>query len=448
MRIDGFEQVVTDAWRATLPGADPCRLLDFKLRRTARALQSWSMKTVGSVRSQLFMARELIAQFDKAQESRELSAAERELHKGVKLMSLGLASLSRTICRQRPRIRYLEEGDANTKFFQLQACHRNRKNVIPALQHDGTWFSADQAKADIIFEYYNGILGKPFSHEHSIRLDGLLPQLDLSTIDACFSEQEVWDTIKCLPGNRAPGLDGFTGLFYKVAWPIIKTDVMNAIHALWSLDSRSFNLLNDALLVLLRKHNAPTMLKDFRFQHIGFPRRWLDWTSILLSTASTRVLVNGRPGRRIAHARGQRQGDPISPMLFVIVMEVLNSLIKEADRRGVLTPLPGQVVNHRASPYADDLVVLLAPDPEDMSCLSQILHLFAEASGLVTNQEKCVASPICCDADVVPVVHAVFPFTVAPLPSRYLGIPLSLCHLLTSVGLMNNRSSMTSLLEF
>ena len=46
-------------------------------------------------------------------------------------------------------------------------------------------------------------------------------------------------------------------------------------------------------------------------------------------------------------------------MLFVIVMEVLNSLIREADRRAVFTPLPGRAIVHRASLYADDLVVLV-----------------------------------------------------------------------------------------
>ena len=69
----------------------------------------------------------------------------------------------------------------------------------------------------------------------------MLPQLDLSGIDACFSEQEVWDTIREMPADRAPGPDGFNGLFYKVAWPIIKQDIMNAINAMWSLDARSFH---------------------------------------------------------------------------------------------------------------------------------------------------------------------------------------------------------------
>ena len=77
-------------------------------------------------------------------------------------------------------------------------------------------------------------------------------------------------------------------------------------------------------------------------------------------------------------------------------MEALNSLIREADRRAALTPLPGQAIAHRASLYADDLVILVAPVPGDLSCVHQILQLFAGASGLVTNIDKCVVTPIRC----------------------------------------------------
>ena len=69
MRLDGFEDVVRQAWDRSLSNIDACRVLDFKLGRTAKALQSWSMRNIGSVRMQLLMARELIAQFDAAQES-------------------------------------------------------------------------------------------------------------------------------------------------------------------------------------------------------------------------------------------------------------------------------------------------------------------------------------------------------------------------------------------
>ena len=63
-------------------------------------------------------------------------------------------------------------------------------------------------------------------------------------------------------------------------------------------------------------------------QHMGFGQRWGDWISIILATASTKILLNDRSGRRICHARGLRQGDPLSPMLFVLTMEVLNCFLK------------------------------------------------------------------------------------------------------------------------
>jgi len=155
------------------------------------------------------MARELISQLDAAQEHRQLSDEESMFRKELKLRSLGLASLARTIARQRSRIRYLEEGDANTRFFHLQACHRNRKNLIPTLQHDGVCFSANDEKANLFYDYYNGIFGMPFQRQHAIELDGLLPQLDLEGIDACFTEAEVWAAVNDMPPDRAPGPDGF-----------------------------------------------------------------------------------------------------------------------------------------------------------------------------------------------------------------------------------------------
>jgi hypothetical protein len=73
--------------------------------------------------------------------------------------------------------------------------------------------------------------------------------------------------------------------------------------------------------------------------HMGFGRHWRNWISIILSTASTKILLNGQPGRRICHARGLRQGDPLSPMLFVLTMEVLNYTLLWVEQQHFLTPL-------------------------------------------------------------------------------------------------------------
>ena len=116
-------------------------------------------------------------------------------------------------------------------------------------------------------------------------------------------------------------------------------------------------------------------------QHLGFSRRWVNWISIILSSVSTRVILNGAPGQRICHARGLRQGDPLSPLLFVLVMEVLNALLKLVDEKGLLFALHPKVTE-RAFMYADDVVIFTSPVQQDLALIKTILQLFAGASGL------------------------------------------------------------------
>jgi hypothetical protein len=65
-------------------------------------------------------------------------------------------------------------------------------------------------------------------------------------------------------------------------------------------------------------------------QYLGFGPVWCNLLSKLLRSSSTRVLVNGEPGDLIFHQRVLRQGDLLSPMLFILVMDVLNSMVFRA----------------------------------------------------------------------------------------------------------------------
>lgn len=76
VQFEGYLQVVAEAWNSLVPGADPCRALDYKLRQTAKALKSWSSNNVGSIRLQLMVAREVIARLEEAQDRRQLSTQE------------------------------------------------------------------------------------------------------------------------------------------------------------------------------------------------------------------------------------------------------------------------------------------------------------------------------------------------------------------------------------
>jgi hypothetical protein len=74
--------------------------------------------------------------------------------------------------------------------------------------------------------------------------------------------------------------------------------------------------------------------------HIGFPTKWLDWLSTIVSMVSTRVLLNSVPGGGIFHARDLRQGDPLSPLPFLLIMEVLGAMIKKVEAWSIFKQLP------------------------------------------------------------------------------------------------------------
>ena len=91
----------------------------------------------------------------------------------LKLVALGLASLERTIVRQRSSIRWLQEGDASTKLFHLVANGRKVKNFISAIMHDENLITDQLSKEKIFFQTYKDLLGMARGRENSIDLDFL-----------------------------------------------------------------------------------------------------------------------------------------------------------------------------------------------------------------------------------------------------------------------------------
>ena len=92
-------------------------------------------------------------------------------------------------------------------------------------------------------------------------------------------------------------------------------------------------------------------------RHMGFPRRWINWISLLLSTTSTKIILNGQPGKRIIHVRGLRQGVPLSPLLFVLAMEPLNALFRLAISKQVFSSIGTANIPECIFLYADDMIL-------------------------------------------------------------------------------------------
>ena len=118
--------------------------------------------------------------------------------------------------RQRARITYLAEGDTNTRFFHLQACHRSRKNHITKLQADDAVLFRDEEMANAVLNHFDSIFGSRGELLNHIKLEELdLQPLQDVHLDHCFSKDEIWQAIAEMPTDKALGPDGFTGLFLR-----------------------------------------------------------------------------------------------------------------------------------------------------------------------------------------------------------------------------------------
>jgi hypothetical protein len=74
---------------------------------------------------------------------------------------------------------------------------------------------------------------------------------------------------------------------------------------------------------------------------LGFRERWLSWVTDILNTGTSFVLLNGVPGKRFKCKRGVRQGDPLSPLLFVLAADFQQSLINKGKDMGLINlPIP------------------------------------------------------------------------------------------------------------
>ena len=125
-------------------------------------------------------------------------------------------------------------------------------------------------------------------------------------------------------------------------------------------------------------------------KQMGFDSRWIALIMEYISSVSYSILINGVPSDIIHPTRGLRQGDPLSPYLFLICSEGLHSLLqKAADAghiRGVSICKKGPRLTHLF--FADDSLVFCRANLAECQKVQNLLDIYEKASGQQLNRNK------------------------------------------------------------
>lgn len=122
----------------------------------------------------------------------------------------------------------------------------------------------------------------------------------------------------------------------------------------------------------------------------GFDERWLMWMRMLLQSGSSSALLNGVPGKEFKCKWGVRQGDPISPLLFVLAADLLQSMVNKAWQEGhIQLPIPQPASeDYPMIQYADDAILFLSADFQTINTIKALLDSYTKATGLRINYSK------------------------------------------------------------
>uniref|UniRef100_A0A803PF28 Reverse transcriptase domain-containing protein n=1 Tax=Cannabis sativa TaxID=3483 RepID=A0A803PF28_CANSA len=159
---------------------------------------------------------------------------------------------------------------------------------------------------------------------------------------------------------------------------------------------------------------------------LGYDHRWIAKIMNCVSSVSFSILINGSIKGFFIPERGLRQGDPLSPFLFLLCSEGLSCLIFEAERAGKIHGLRFGDLDQRLSHlfFADDSLIFLDATMEESSTLKEVLETYENLSGQCINFEKtdlCVGCKI--DESTAAALASNLGVTLVKQHSKYLGMP-------------------------
>jgi hypothetical protein len=245
-------------------------------------LKVWNQQVFGDVGVRRQHLECKLQALDAKESLASLSDEERLRREDYKLELEKVAHLEEVSWRQKSRVLWLKEGDNNTKFFHKMANSHRRYNYMERVEVAGVVYEEDSAVREKLVHFYESLYQK---HEpwrptvNGLDFDVISSEVR-GMLERIFTIEEVLQVVSDLQGDKAPGLDGFTMVFFQKCWSVIEEDVMGffaEVHTHFKFEKS----LNASFIALIPKKQNTSNIRDFRpISLIGtsiscLPRCWL-----------------------------------------------------------------------------------------------------------------------------------------------------------------------------
>jgi exonuclease III len=162
---------------------------------------------------------------------------------------------------------------------------------------------------------------------------------------------------------------------------------------------------------------------------LGFHPIWVQWIRQCITTSSFSILLDGAPFGKFFPSRGLRQGDPLSPFLFILGSEVLSRLLYHEEALGNLHGIKMA----RSCPsishlfFADDVMIFSRANDSEARSILNCLTTYSKWSGQVINISKsAMFFSRNCRSEKKISIKGILNLNLIPARAKYLGIPLFL----------------------
>lgn len=159
---------------------------------------------------------------------------------------------------------------------------------------------------------------------------------------------------------------------------------------------------------------------------LGFPSGFTNTVMKCVSSPSFSILINGQPSRRFTPSRGPRQGDPLSPFLFILCAEGLSTLLRDAESRKAIH---GVKIGKKVPPishlfFADDSLLFIRATENEVENVLDIFSTYEVAFGQKLNMEKSeVSFSRNLELEKRNMLRLKFSFKAVESHEKYLGLP-------------------------